>query len=296
MVYKARKKHILIFILSVAAALCVALSAGALLSEDTSTVSIYKQFRNGNIAVADFSVSNGMTVYSGNGVRSEFYTDYGTVYQYNTAQTDYPRSNSKDGLCISGTYDNSTVIFYVKEADTEVHALQVVTKAIDEAYFFAGIKSEKTASSVSMAVYDGETIKWRTVIDAASDDEITTELYYGDCPFDEKQNAYMIALRVDSGMTCFNSLKLTGLEVIELNDCKNDIYYDNGTLMQGTPDGANTTAAETAHFNYILLSEITSSEMREDEIEIDFSAITKLMQRISEFIIKVTEFLSKFFG
>ena len=66
--------------------------------------------------------------------------------------------------------------------------------------------------------------------------------------------------------------------------------------MQGTPDGANTTAAETAHFNYVLLSEITSSEMREDEIEIDFSAITKLMQRISEFIIKVTEFLSKFFG
>ncbi len=296
MTQKSSRKGILILTVAAVLLTAVMLSAGALLSEDTHNYSLYKQAEKGNAAVADFNLSNGMTVYSGNGIRSEFYTDYGTVYQYSDADEEIFRGNADDGLFISGTYDNSTVVFYVKETDSEVHAAKIITQAVDEAEFFAGIKSDNTASSVSMAVCDGETVKWRPVISQTTSDTVSTELYYGDCPFDVQMNAYMVALRVDSGMTCFDSLELTGLELIQLKDSKKDLYYDNGVLMEGLPDGGHSKADALLHFNYELLREITACERTEEEIIIDFSAIAKLLQNIYAFIIKVTQFLSAFFG
>lgn len=282
-------RHILLIIaVSVVLITLIIVSATALTTTQT-TASFTQQFKMGNIAVADFNTTDGISLYSKSNVRNEQQTPDGSIFTYEGASSGYPRVNNKEGIFISGTYDNSTVVFYLTETDAEGKSLAVKTKGVDEADYFAGIESDRIESAVSIAVFNEEKdeLCWRTVITNTSSDIITTDIDYTDCPFDEEKNAYMIALRVDTGMTVFDSIQLSGLTIATITDCRKTLFYKDGILMQGDPASTYTQADSDANFNLDMIKYVT--ECTKDE-----QSVLNPMNRIEVFLKNLYEFLLRF--
>ena len=282
-------RHILLIIaVSVVLITLIVVSATALTTTQT-TASFSQQFKMGNIAVTDFNTTDGISLYSKSSVRNEQQTPDGVIFTYEGASSGYPRVNNKEGIFISGTYDNSTVVFYLTETDAESKSLSVKTKGVDEADYFAGIESDRTESAVSIAVINEEKdeLCWRPVITNTSSDIITTDIDYEDCPFDEDKNAYMIALRVDTGMTVFDSIQLSGLTIATITDCRKTLFYKDGILMQGDPASTYTQADSDANFNLDMIKYVT--ECTKDE-----QSVLNPMNQIEVFLKNLYEFLLRF--
>ena len=282
-------RHILLIIaVSVVLITLIIVSATALTSTQT-TASFTQQFKMGNIAVADFNTTDGISLYSKSSVRNEQQTPDGSIFTYEGTSSGYPRVNNKEGIFISGTYDNSTIVFYLTETDAGSKSLSVKTKGVDEADYFAGIESDRIESAVSIAVFNEEKdeLCWRTVITNTSSDIITTDIDYEDCPFDEDKNAYMIALRVDTGMTVFDSIQLSGLSIATITDCRKTLFYKDGILMQGDPASTYTQADSDANFNLDMIKYVT--ECTKDE-----QSVLNPMNRIEVFLKNLYEFLLRF--
>lgn len=282
------------YILPTVITLIVLLSSAVISStaktDTQTTVSFTQQFKMGNAAVADYNSTDGISLYSKSVVRHETATPDGRVFTYSGTDSGYPRVTNKDGIFISGTYDNSTIVFYITETADAIQSLSLKTKNINEASYFAGITSERiTSSSVSMAVFnsDEETLCWRKIINTSSDDTIITDIDYSDCPFDEEKNAYMIALRVDGGMTCFEGIQIAGLEIVQLNDCRKPLFYKDGVLMQGTPDGANEKADSASQFNLDMIKTVTSCTTTENSIINSDSPIIVFLNNLYNFLVRL---------
>ncbi len=275
----------------------VVISATAQTSSQT-TVSFTQQFKMGNVAVTDYNSTDGISLYSKSIVRHENNTPDGTVFTYESTASGYPRVSNKDGIFISGTYDNSTIVFYVTETADAIKTLSLKTKNINEAEYFAGITADRiTASSVSMAVInsDEDELCWRKIINTSSSDALTTDIDYGDCPFDEEKNAYMIALRVDNGMTCFESMQIAGLEIAEINDCRKTLFYKDGVLMQGSPEDSYEQADSVSQFNLEMIKNVTSCTTDENSIINSERPIIIFLKNLYDFLVRlVNNVLSMF--
>ncbi len=294
MKHNYKLNHILLIIAS--AVLLITLIVLSAYAQTNTDISFTQQIKMGNLAVADFNTTDGISLYSQNNVRHEKQTPDGTVFTYEGTSSGYPRVSNKDGIFISGTYDNSTIVFYVKETTDAVKSISVKTKNINEASYFAGIESDKiTSSSVSMAIYDGDELCWRKIISSNSSDVITTELDYTVCPFDNEKNAYLVALRVDDGMTCFESLQFSGLEIVEMNDCKKTLFYENGVLMQGDPGSDYSQADSTVHFNLDMIKNVTACEINENEASNPVSTLTIFLKNLYDFLVRVVNIILSIF-
>lgn len=282
-------RHILLIIaVSVVLITLIIVSATALTSTQT-TASFTQQFKMGNIAVADFNTTDGISLYSKSSVRNEQQTPDGSIFTYEGTSSGYPRVNNKEGIFISGTYDNSTIVFYLTETDAGSKSLSVKTRSVDEADYFADINSDRIESAVSIAVFNEEKdeLCWRPVITNTSSEIITTDIDYEDCSFDEDKNAYMIALRVDTGMTVFDSIQLSGLSIATITDCRKTLFYKDGILMQGDPASTYTQADSDANFNLDMIKYVT--ECTKDE-----QSVLNPMNRIEVFLKNLCEFLLRF--
>ena len=292
-IFSDKKK--LLCIIFIAAAICIAaLTAGAVLGESSNTTSFRNQLSKGNIAIAHFNNYDGLLLCTGNGERSEYFAEEGMAYEYTSA--DEYTFRGKDGIYLTGTFDNSAVAFYVREAEAEARYLSISAKAVQEAEFFAGIKTDTPASStLSIAVSDGTDIMWRELTTLNGDSFTTTEIWYEDCPYDEVLDAYLIVIRSDNGMTCFDTLSLSGLVLAELENCNESLFYSNGELRHGSPDGESTPADEKLHFNTILLREALASELSYSSDK-DCVSFLDFAFRLYDFIMSVLSFFSMFEG
>ena len=277
-----------------AAIFIAALTAGAMLGDGSASLSFRNQLSKGNIAITHFNNYDGLLICTGSGERSEYFADDGAVYEYSPA--DEYTFRGKDGIYLSGTFDNSAVAFYVRETEAQTRALKISVKATDEASFFAGIKTDTSASStLSIAVSDGTDIMWRELAELSDASFTTTDIWYEDCPYDEVLDAYLIVLRADNGMTCFDTLTLSGLELAELENCKESLFYSNGELRHGDPYGDSSAADEKLHFNTILLREALASELEYNTSK-DRVSFLDFAFRLYDFIISVLSFFSVFEG
>ena len=291
-----RIRQILLIILSaIIFSTLIFISAGAQ-SENQTTVSFAQQFRMGNVAVTDYNTTDGISLYSKSYVRHEQQTPDRTIFTYEGTGSDYPRISNSNGIYISGTYDLSTIVFFVKETQTECGSMVLNTSVIDEVEFFADIQSESVAvSSVSMLVTDGENFSWRKIFSADSSDVKVTDINYYDCPFDEDKNAYMVALRVDNGMTCFSSIQLSDLEIVKITDCRKPLFYENGVLMQGAPDTSYTQADAIANFNLDLISNAASCDKIDYDYSDPVSPLTVFLRNFYNFLVRVSTILLSIF-
>lgn len=283
-----KSRHILLIIAVVVALITLIIPATAQSSSQTST-SFTQQFKMGNVAVTDFNSTDGISLYSKSSVRHEQQTPDGVIFTYEGAVSGYPRVTNKDGIFISGTYDNSAIIFYLTETDDETKSLSVKTKGVDEADYFADIISDKIESAVSIAIINKEKdeLCWRTVIKNTSSEIITTAIDYTDCPFDEEKNAYMIALRVDNGMTVFDSIQFSGLEIATLSDCRKTLFYKDGILMQGDPASSYTQADAAANFNLDTIRYVTECTKDEQSVLNPMNRIEVFLKNLYEFLLRL---------
>lgn len=288
------RKWILYIAVTVVSVCIAGLTAGAVISAKSDSCSFRKQTENGNIAVVHYSPADGLILYSSDGGRSEYFAEEGPVYTWAPAEDDALRGS--DALYLTGTFDNSAVAFYVREAEAEARSLKINVKAVDEAEFFAGISTQRNAvSSISLAVSDGEELYWRKLSEIGKTSE-TVEIYYEDCPYDETLGAYVIVLRADEGMTRFDKLSLEGLTLAELEACRYTLHYRGNELWHGEPDGERFAADESVHFNAVLLREIMESELVYEGASVDLSALTQLVEKLFDFIMSVLSFFSFFEG
>lgn len=288
------KSKWIFFIAATVLAVCIAgFTAGAVISAKSNSYSFRKQTEYGNMAVVHFSAADGLTIYTSDAERCEFFAENGAVYPYTRASDDALRGS--DALYLTGTFDNSAAVFYVRETDAEARSLKITVNAVDEAEFFAGITADRDAVSlVSLAVTDGEAIYWRA-LDTIGENEKTIEIYYEDCPYDEVLGAYVIVLRADEGMTRFDKLTLEGLSLAELEACRYTLHYRGNELWHGEPDGEGFFADGSVHINAIRLREIMESELIY-EASTDFSVFTQLFVRLIDFIASVLSFFSIYEG
>ena len=291
-----KSRHILLIITVVVALITLIIPATAQSSTQTSA-SFTQQFKMGNVAVTDFNSTDGISLYSKSSVRHEQQTPDGVIFTYEGAVSGYPRVTNKDGIFISGTYDNSAIVFYLTETDDATKSLSVKTKGVDEADYFAGIISDKIESAVSIAVINKENdeLCWRTVIKNTSSEIITTDIDYTDCPFDEEKNAYMIALRVDTGMTVFDSIQFSGLEIATISDCRKTLFYKDGILMQGDPASSYTQADAAANFNLDTIRYVTECTKDEQSVLNPMTRIEVFLINLHDFIIRIINNLLSIF-
>lgn len=294
MKYKHKSGHILLIIITAVVFISIiVLSATA---QTGTSVSFIQQLKMGNLAVADYNSTDGLSLYSQNNVRNESRTPECTVFTYEGAASGYPRISNRDGIFLSGTYDNSTIVFFVKETGAEEKSISIKTKNVEETVYFADIYTGKTyPSSVSLAVLNEDELCWRNIITNSSYTDVITDIDYSSCPFDEEKNAYMIALRVDNGMTCFESMQISGLEIYTIRDCRKPLFYKDGVLMQGAPDNSYEQADSSVNFSIDLIRDVTACETAENDFKDTYNLLLDFLKRLSEFIIRISEHILSYF-
>lgn len=230
-----KKKYTFSLIIAIAAVIsAVILSSAAIISlsdnAKTESVSVRSGIEDGLIAVADYNSTDGLKISTHKKCWSQTAAESGLKFifsEYGSAD-DYLRHSENGRVYISGTYDNSALVFYVKETENTEHKLSVRIQNIDESMFFAGIGSDSNAK-VRLGCYSDSGF-YRINL-ATSDSDSLIEIDYKNCFYDEKKGAYQIVLFVDDGMAAFDSIELTGLEISEIKGEKSDISYIDGVLM-----------------------------------------------------------------
>lgn len=143
----------------------------------------------------------------------------------------------------------SAIVFYVKETEATAHSLQIALRAIDlAAAFGAGTSDMEIKIMYGVAGTDG-TLGWTPLVTTSSGTEQYYTIDYTKCV--KVNDAYQIVVRVDTGMVSYSSLKLVGLELVDLSSTLlkaegTDLRYENGILV-ATPAEAGTENAEATY-------------------------------------------------
>lgn len=150
----------------------------------------------------------------------------------------------------------SAIVFYVKETEATAHSLQIALRAIDlAAAFGAGTSNMTIEIMYGVAGADG-TLGWTPLVTTSSGTEQYYTIDYKNCVSvtvnaETGEKAYQIVVKVNTGMVSYSSLKLVGLELVDLsstllNDEGTDLRYENGILV-ATPAETGTENAETTY-------------------------------------------------
>lgn len=228
---------------------------------------------DGKAAVAEYD-GNNMQVSTGTVTWTE--NRIGTVHSGGTfvgnvvsSVNDYLTHGPNNEVYMYGDTADSAVVFYVKKSGTGVHNLQVAVRAIDDSLFFGAAGNYQ---GMNAALHYGVTKKdangdavfaWKTLANLVSG----TEQYYTvdieDCPYDAEKDAYQVVLKIASGMVSYSSLKLNGLEIVDIKGEAATLYYENGLLKKeetSSEGGTGDTEVDaTSYVNFNLLRNALSS-------------------------------------
>lgn len=264
---------------------------------NASFTELRDQIIQGKIAVVDYNTTDGIAVSTGTSTWTENLTGEDTESQYKFNEvnnvSDYLLQGPNNEVYMTGTYDNSAIVFYVKEDNSITHSLQLAVRGIDESLFFAGIESDaepQVNATVRVGVYDSTEYKWDDVlVSLTSSTEQYYPIDYRKCYYDATKDAYQVVIRIDNGMASYSGLKLTGLELIDIEGEKTDLYYENGVLMQNTDVAvASEYSISTAAFmqadasTYVNFNSVSrqmrSTEIVSDEEDEDISGDSQLIE------------------
>ncbi|MBR3811280.1 MAG: fibro-slime domain-containing protein [Agathobacter sp.] len=129
---------------------------------------------------------------------------------------------------------NAALVFYVqKQQGATVHNLQLALRAIDADLFY-GNDSQGTEVKVSYGTYENDDFVWSQAEAITSGTEQYYTINYEAAPYIEGKG-YQIAIKVNSGMVSYSSIKSNGLDIVTLNGEAGevpDLYYENGILKE----------------------------------------------------------------
>lgn len=237
-----------------------------------------KEIINGNIAVIEYNVTDGITLSTGTSTWTEQYNESETDYQLKfnevTSVDDYLLQGPNNEVYHTGTYSNSALVMYVRETAAQNQSLQIGIRGMDETKFFAGIENDSSPdvnAVVRVGVYTEEGYKWDTPLATITS---STEQYYvinyKDCYYDTEKGAYQVVIRADEGMVSYSGIKLTGLEILDIGGEKTDYFYSDGILMQPDEKSENETELVPADMMYTagfysLRNQMSTAAVIEDE-------------------------------
>lgn len=242
---------------------------------DTEKDAVFTEVRNeivnGNIGTVQYNSTDGISFSTATSTWTEYYSE--TIFDYQlkfnavSSVNEYLMQGPNNEVYQTGTYDNSALVFYVKETDSASHSAQIGLRGLDESLFFAGIENAAAPdvnAAVRVGIYEDGTYKWdKYLAQLSSSTEQYYTIDYKNCYFDESKGAYQIVIRVDEGLVSFTNLKLTGLELISIEGEATDLYYDNGILMQPSEDEEEPEAAEPMMYAsfFSLRRQMSTSEV-----------------------------------
>ncbi|MBR5126531.1 MAG: fibro-slime domain-containing protein [Oscillospiraceae bacterium] len=243
----------------------------------------------GNVAVATYSESNGLTVNSDVSTWTENY-DGELLFNEVESVEDYLLRGPNNEVYMTGTYENAAIVFYVKPVDQAraldgSTSLQIAIRAIDETKFFSGIENDTEThggvnATVKYGTYANGAYSWTTLkADMIGSTEQYYTIDYTKCFYDEAKGAYQVMISVDSGMASFSSLKLVGLVLVELKSVEGDLHFEDGIWYEYLPivieDGDENievfeyVPVDTAvTLNYTAIrNQMAATETQEPEVE-----------------------------
>ncbi len=288
-----RKIYMTVNVLLIVFAMLTSVFYGSADENNGSLLEIRNQLRLGNMAVVHYNTTNGITFITDDGAYKENTPENGELSLTFAKRID-PKMlrNDENGIYLTGTYDNSALVFYVRETESEFSRLQVAVNCIDEKMYFASIGSPDTPeinTTVRLGMSDGTHYKWKDILSEcteAGNQYLTID--YPFCPYDESKDAYQVVLRVDDGMACFSEIELTGLELVNISGDRNDISYENGVLADGYDASLNA--------DYLgIKNQMASEKLLPDTAETS-SFIKKFLQRLYDFIVEITAILRSIFA
>ena len=201
--------------------------------QNAEFIELRDEIVQGIIAVAeysdtDFKVATATSTWTEN-LAGE--SEEGLEFNEVDSVADYLMEGPNNEVYMTGTYNDSALVFYVKEVEgASAHSLQLALRGIDETLFMSGIDNGVNAT-VSYGVMTDTGYAWQKISPVIT---FSTEQYfkidYTKCFFDEAKGAYQVVVRVDDGMVSYSSLKLTGLELLSVNGDSTDLRYINGIL------------------------------------------------------------------
>lgn len=287
-----RKKYTAFTVLILVFALLTSVFYCAADENNGSLLEIRNQLRLGNMAVVHYNTTNGITFITDDGAYSENTPTNGEMSLTFAKRID-PKMlrNDENGIYLTGTYDNSALVFYVRQTESEFSRLQIAVNCIDEKMYFASISSSESPqinTTIRIGTHDGTVYRWMDMLtDCTEADEQYLTVDYRLCPYDESKDAYQVVLRVDDGMACFSEIELTGLELVNISGDGRDISYENGALAQGHNPSLNA--------DYLSIkNQMDSDRIMPDTAETS-SIIKKFLQRLYNFILEITAILRSIF-
>lgn len=256
-----------------------------------SLLEIRNQLRLGNIAVVHYNTTNGITFMTDDGTYKENSPVNGEMsLEFTKKIDDKLVRNDENGIYLTGTYDNSALVFYVRETESEFSRLQIAVSCIDEKMYFASVGSQDEPdinTTLRLGMHDGVDYRWKEML---SDCTVGGEQYltidYTMCPYDESKNAYQIVLRADDGMACFTKVELTGLELVNISGDRKDISYKNGTIAKEHDASVNA--------DYLSIKEQMDSQ-KLFSADTASSLIRNFLQRLYGFVLEITAILRSIF-
>ena len=286
-----RKLHIMTTVILLLCTVFNSVLYGSADENNGSLLEIRNQLRLGNIAVVHYNTSDGITFMTDDGTYKENTPVNGEMSLDFTKRIDSKLvRNDENGIYLTGTYDNSALIFYVRETESEFSRLQIAVSCIDEKMYFASVGSQDEPdinTTLRLGMYDGVDYRWK---DMLSDCTVGGEQYltvdYTMCPYDESKNAYQIVLRADDGMACFTKVELTGLELVNISGDRKDISYKNGTIANEHDASVNA--------DYLCIREQMASQ-KLFSAGTGSSLIRNFLQRLYGFVLEITAILRSIF-
>lgn len=288
-----RKKYITATVLLLLCIFFTSVFYGTADENNGSLLEIRNQLRLGNMAVVHYNSTNGIT----------FITDDGTYKEKTQGNEDMhlefsrrfdPKllRNDENGIYLTGTYDNSALVFYVRKTDSEFSRLQIAVNCIDEKMYFAAIGSADSPdinSTISLGINTGTGFVWKNMLTGHTEsDEQYLTIDYTLCPYDESKDAYQIILKADEGMACFTKIELTGLELVNISGDRKNISYENGILSDLHDASLNA--------DYLSIKNQMESEVCFSENSEVSSLIKNFLQMLYEFVLKITDILRSMFS
>ena len=286
-----RKLHIITTVILLLCTVFNSVLYGSADENNGSLLEIRNQLRLGNIAVVHYNTSDGITFMTDDGTYKENTPVNGEMSLDFTKRIDSKLvRNDENGIYLTGTYDNSALVFYGRETESEFSRLQIAVSCIDEKMYFASVGSQDEPdinTTLRLGMHDGVDYRWK---DMLTDCTVSGEQYltvdYTMFPYDESKNAYQIVLRADEGMACFTKVELTGLELVNISGDRKDISYKNGTIANEYDASVNA--------DYLSIKEQMTSQ-KLFSAGTGSSLIRNFLQRLYWFVLEITAILRSIF-
>ncbi len=171
----------------------------------------------------------------------------GKEYKGNKVETveDYLVKGPNNEVYMQGDITNSAVVVYVKETEDSTHNLQVAIHGVDAGLFVSGgstgINTEILVGAMENGVYG-----WTPLVTVTSAAEQYYTIDYTKCPYTTDvatgEKIYQVALKANSGMVSYTSLKYNGLELVNVGGEATTLKFTDG-LIKPVVTGAVTEDA-----------------------------------------------------